>query len=319
MPINTRGNKIPIGTLLALSATFLWGSNAVIGRYLAGLDTSMVWVAFARTAIGGVLLFAITFAAHSDTRLHLLDRLRNRWVIIAMLSYGANMVVFHIALKSVPASLVVALQNTAPVVALIGGRFLLNERLNSRTKYVLLVAGAGICFIGLQIWIQADTNVVRLSGVGLLLAVLSGITWGAYTVSCRGSAGHGKRFVTGAVDTAIVLLGGAAMQIPIVMADWSPPQSSTAWLWILVLGVVHSALATIIWRVSLNYLTSFSASIFFQSTIVFTILLSAVFLGEFPSLYTTVGAFLIIAASIAVDRMVNADGDKYGSTKQSEK
>lgn len=288
-----------LGLLLALAAVSLWGTNAVIARHLALEGVSMTVVAFLRTLIGGLALglwvgiTAPTALRESGTRL------RDRWVWMALLCYGGNMLVFHWALARTAASAVMILENTAPIVALFGGAWLFRERLSGRAVLAL-----GLSLVGVVLVAMADPGIAAATrpeaARGNALAVLAGITWGGYTLACRG---HGRRAdgrQNGLGAMTIVLLGSALLLAPSLLGAAGWPRTPAAWGWIAALGLLHTALATALWRLALAHIAAFTASLLFLLTIILTMAGAVVFLHERLTALMLVGAGTIVAAVLTL-------------------
>lgn len=291
--------RAALGVLLALGAVFLWGTNAVIARHLSLEGVSMTAVAFLRTLIGGLVLgLWIRVTAPAALR-ESGALLRDRWVWLALLCYGGNMLVFHWALARTSASAVMILENTAPVVALFGGAWLFRERLTWRAILALGLSLGGVVLVAL-----ADPGIAAAASpkatTGNMLAVLAGLTWGGYTLACRGhgrsAGGHGN----GQAATLVMLLGSAVLLAPSLMGVTAWPRTPAAWGWVAALGVLHTALATVLWRLALAHISAFTASLLFLLTIVLTMGNAVVFLHERLTPLMLIGAGAIVAALLTL-------------------
>ncbi len=284
------------GLLPALAAVFLWGSNAVIARHLALEGVSMSVVAFLRVAIGGAALTLWLAAGDSGVVKRVNCLVCDRWAWAALACYGGNMLVFHWALARTSASAVMLLENIAPVVALFGGAWLFSERITRRALAALALALGGVLLVCLANPGLADAA-RSASALGNGLALLAGLTWGGYTLACQGH-GRQRRTTHDALSAmAFMLVGSAVVLAPAaLLTDTGWPVTAPAWGWVLALGVLHTALATVLWRMALNHLSSYSASLLFLLTIVLTMVNGGIFLGERPTLLMVLGACCIIGA-----------------------
>ncbi|MBF0244204.1 MAG: DMT family transporter [Planctomycetes bacterium] len=288
-----------LGVLLALAAVILWGSNAVIVRHLAVDGVSMTVVAFLRTAIGGLALglwVALTAPASLQESG---AQLRDRWVWLALFCYGGNMLVFHWALARTSASAVMILENTAPVVALFGGAWLFRERLTRRALLALGMSLGGVVLVA-----TADPGIGAALTPGAfqgnMLGILAGITWGVYTLACRGHGRSSGGRQKGQSAMMVVLFGSAVLLAPTLLGAAGWPHTPAAWAWILTLGVLHTALATTLWRLSLAHIPAFAASLLFLLTIVLTMANAVLFLDEHLTPLMLLGAGAIVAALLAL-------------------
>lgn len=291
--------RATLGVLLALAAVLLWGSNAVIIRHLSLEGVSMTAVAFLRTLIGGLVLGLWMGAIAPATLRDSGALLRDRWVWLALLCYGGNMLVFHWALARTSASAVMILENTAPVVALFGGAWLFRERLTWRAVLALGLSLGGVMLVALAdpgLSVAASPK----AAMGNVLAVLAGLTWGGYTLACRGNGQSAGGHQNGQAATLVMLVGSTVLLAPSVMrvTDW--PRTPAAWGWIVALGVFHTALATVLWRLALAHIPAFTASLIFLLTIVLTMANAVVFLHERLTPLMLIGAGAIVAALLVL-------------------
>jgi len=280
--------------LCALGAVLLWGSNAVIGRHLAQAGVSMIVVAFLRVAIGALGLLAWLALRHQWPSGKRGGLELGRWSLAALLMYAANMVVFHWALGSVPASVVMVLESTAPLAVLLGGYLLFGESAGWRGGAAALCAMAGVAVIGLSRPVGGP--VAAGTGgylAGLVLALLAGVTWGGYTLACRGLGLGGNRTIPAAV---VVLGGSAVLLLPLAALTGGWPATPADWLWTVVLGLAHTALATVLWQTALGHLPAFTVSLLFLGTIVLTMANEWLFLGEHLGPVQLLGAGVVLAA-----------------------
>lgn len=301
-PMSRAAAERPVlGVVLALVAVALWGSTAVIARHLALEGVSMTVVAFLRVAIGGTVLGCWLAATAATPVRGALVPWHDRWVWMALLCYGGNMLTYHWALARTSASVVMVLENTAPVVALLGGAWLFRERVTWRALVAL-----GLAFGGAVLVCSADPGIGAAAradaAVGNALALLSGLTWGGYTLACRGQGSRTGGRRDGLSSMVTMLLGSALLQSPTLWGSTNWPSTPAAWGWVLVLSVFHTALATVCWRLALNHIAAYTASLLFLLTILLTMVNAAVFLGERVSPRMLLGAGAIIAALLALFR-----------------
>ncbi len=288
-----------VGIISSLVAVLLWGSTAVIARHLALQGVSMSVLAFLRVAIGGVVLgcwfgFSSPSAVHDGRTL-----LRDRWVWLALLCYSANMLVYHWALRYTSASAVMMLENIAPMVALFGGALFFRERITWRA---LLALGLALSGVWLVCTADSGLSAAARSGAGLgnMLAVFAGLTWGSYTLACRGQGLRASGRQNAPAAMAVMLLGSAVLLFPLLLGAGGWPHTTAAWAWVIVLGVLHTALATVLWRLALCYLSAYTASLLFLLTIVLTIGNASIFLHELVTPGMLLGAGAIIAAILTL-------------------
>lgn len=292
------------GILLAGGSTLLWGSTAVIVRGLAIEGVSMPAVAFLRVLVGGCVLgLLLTVRRHASVP-RAVRSLRNPWMLLGTISYGLNMLVFHVALRHTSASTVMLLENTAPLVTLLGGILLFSERTTIRRLAALLPAALGVWLVttASQQASTAPAPAGQLRLLGITLSILAAITWGSYTLACRGlGRGRSRTFNDGVEAMCVMLFGSALILAPLLVAPQSWPSTPATWMLIILLGTTHTALAALLWRLAMNYITSYTASLLFLLTIVFTMINATFFLKESVTVAMLLGA-LCIMSSLLLNR-----------------
>lgn len=281
----------------AMAAVALWGSTAVMIRHLSILGVSASFTAFVRCVFGGsILLLGLKLSGYRTWDWHRLSR--NRWMWLAIVCYGGNMLVFHGALSYTSASVVMLLENTAPLTALLGGVFFFQEHLTARTVFALLLA-----MLGVWLTCGADTNVLAGDNpwFGKSLALLAGVTWAGYTLSCSGLAKSTTGTGPAIQAMGVMLIGSAVLISPTqIYASWSVPVAALPWL--LVLSILHTSIATTLWRLAMDQIPAFVASLLFLLTIVLTIVFDATFLNEKITSRLLMGATAILGSLIIAMR-----------------
>lgn len=165
--------------LVAVAAA-LWGTDALFRRTLA-LDLPASSVVFAEHLIL-VLLCAPLWARATRTVRGFNPR---DWVSIILIGVGASAlatVLFTTAFRYGDPTTPLLLQKVQPVVAVLGARLLLGERLLPRYALYFLLAVCGAYFITFAS--PTDVSVNRLAPA--LLAVGAAALWGTGTVLGRG-------------------------------------------------------------------------------------------------------------------------------------
>lgn len=161
----------------------------------------------------------------------------------------------------------------------------LGERHSARTLGALAVGVAGLTLVVAPA-IDGEAQVT-----GLLYAALAAVTLVALVLCSKPlSEGYGGLRITflEMAGAAIVLLPAAAT------ADWGRPQSS--WWWLLVLGLVHTALATAIYLDVLGRIPATHVGILGYLEPASIVLLSWAFLNEPPTAATLAGGAMIVLA-----------------------
>jgi drug/metabolite transporter (DMT)-like permease len=197
------------------------------------------------------------------------------------------------ALLMAATSRVAILTYTMPIWAALFAHFALGERLN-RSRLVALA----LCIGGMTILIYplADAGIP----VGLLLALLTGVSWAAGTVYVKWARINGDPVTVAAwqltVGLVFVILG-----VPLVEGSLQLSQAhAPALLGAIFTGLIGSGLAYFLWFKIIGRLPAMTASLGILSVPIIGVVSTAIVLGERPTVPDMIGFLLIFAASACV-------------------
>ncbi|MGY5872683.1 MAG: DMT family transporter, partial [Candidatus Thorarchaeota archaeon] len=111
--------------------------------------------------------------------------------------------------------------------------------------------------------------------------------------------------------------------IAAVLTEPINPLSMTSWFYILWLAVINTALAFTLWNRSQRILRALDMTLINSTMMPQIVILSIIFLGEFPELLDWVGLILLAISVSAVQiiqtkKMNNSDKSKSDRTQESE-
>jgi len=261
----------------------MWGSVGVIVREVPLPATALV---SARVWVAAAVLGAWVSLRHRGIP-GAIRRHRARTVAGGVV-LAVHWVLLFAALKRAPIGTVLLLTYLAPVgLAAVAPRTL-GERLTRRTMAALAVAFAGLVLVSRPALDGAER-------VGVVMAVGAAALYVVFVVLGKplSEVYGGERLAFVQLVVAGVVLAPAA-----ATAEWGDPAPS--WAWLVVLGVIHTALGTgaFMWALArlpatelgvLSYLEPASAVVF-----------GWVLLSERPGPATVVGGALIVAAGCLV-------------------
>jgi len=190
-----------LGILALILCAALWSLNGPLIKLLNAEGVPGITIACYRSLIGGA--FFLLFAwRRADT----LRRVSAGWPIASILTFTLMTASFVIANTMTAAANAIILQYTSPIWVFLLAPLLLGERPGRTEGLMLLIAmvGVGIVFFGSN---ATDT-------AGLSVALLSGLGYGALTVTLRG-----LRPVHPAVVAAMNALGSGLLLV-LPMAVW---------------------------------------------------------------------------------------------------
>jgi drug/metabolite transporter (DMT)-like permease len=262
-----------------------WGSIGVIVRQV---DLPAVAIVASRVGVAALALGAWLAWRRPTDGPRLLRYRPGRTLATGALLAGHWLALFA-AYRRAPIGTVLLITYLAPVgVAALAPRAL-DEKVS---RGVILALGLAVAGVALVVGPAPGG-----SASGLALA---GIAAASYTVLVLASkplaeayGGVRLAFIEMAVAT-VVLLPLAAT------ASWGAPEPS--WLWLLVLGVVHTAAAIGLYLAALARMPATQAAILAYLEPAAAVLFAWGFLDEQPNVGTLLGGVLIVAAGVLVVR-----------------
>lgn len=275
--------------LLALFVTMLWASSWVLIRW--GLeDEGLRPVTFAgiRYLLAAILLAGVT--AGTPSARSAIARMRTRsWATLSMLgivfvalAQGAQFV----AIDSQPAATTSLVLSLTPLLVAGVSSLTIGERPGARQ-----VMGAAFIVIGAIAYFLGDLGFTAVgmlaAGVGLL-ANASG--------ALIGRAANRDRSLPPLVVTVVSMgVGALALVVGGVAVEGWPAMSGRAWLIVLWLAGVNTALAFTLWNRSLQHLSATESAAINNTMLIQIGLLAWAFLDEVPGVLDVLGMLAVSA------------------------
>lgn len=290
------------GIIFALIALFLWGIHGPAGRFLALRGINMYFVASLRFFIGAGVFFIyllykkkVSFKIKNNVGLVLL---------ISLVGICGNSILYHLTLIYLPATLVMIFENLSPVFVLLFSLLLLKIKPNRSEIISLILSISGIILIVLGK--EKFANVHPLFYFGILLGVLTGITFGFYVyfsaVLVRPLKDDPDEIISYLFK---IFLISALLMSPLLFTKGNLPSKFDEWFWLFEMGIFQSGLAYIFWNYALSLLPVNSASILFLLTIIFTTINEIVFLKLSLNPYLIAGGLLIMISGYVISVSLN--------------
>lgn len=279
-------------TLVAM----IWGGTFIAGR-VAAPEMSATTAALWRYVVASIALVAMLLLREGRFP----QLAAGQWVRVTLLGLtgvaGYNLC-FMAGLETVPASrgsLIIALN---PAATLLGAALFLHEPLT-----IAKAGGMAIALLGVAIELSGG-NPLRLfdggAGVGELLLFGCVLSWAAYTLI-------GKR-LTGlsplAITTYAAVIGTAILAAAVAVRGelGLPHVSGKAWLAIIYMGTIGTAIAFVWFLEGVQTLGPARAAIFVNLVPVAAITLGVLLLGERITVAMLAGGALVVAGVFMINR-----------------
>jgi len=283
--------------IYAFLALFLWGIHGPAGRYLAQSNVDMFFVFSFRLWLGTLVFFTFLLAKKA-VKIDLHDNIKNI-LLIAGIGLVANTIVFHLALRYLPGTLVMILENLSPIFVMSATFIFYHIKPKMYEILALLCAFLGILLIVLGK--NAFPELTQGFYLGIFLGILTAATFGAYIFLSAHLMSNQKDEPIAVIKFLFtIFLISAIACTPFMLFSKGLPQNTSQWLWLLEMGIFQSGLAYLFWNYALVYIKANTASILFLLTIVFTTLNEIIFLGLRLNVPLVVGGGLICLAGIVV-------------------
>jgi drug/metabolite transporter (DMT)-like permease len=248
-------------------------------------------LAFARLAIASLILLPL-LRRTPGTRTQAGDGLKIFWM--GTLGFGVAYVLSHFGLARSTATNGALLVTLEPVSMMLLSPFVLGERLRPREG-----VGAALVLLGAVLVVLNGVPGITISLLphwrGDALIVLSALAFASYSIFGRDVL---QRWDSRTV-TARSILWGAVSMVPVAAVEWAagvrPEWTPVGTAATLYLAVVVTALAYLAWNAALARVPAPRAAIFINVQPVVGVALGIWLLGEPATLYTFVGAALVLA------------------------
>ena len=263
-----------MGSLYILLAIFLWSSLGIFIR-LSGVEVHVL--------IFYSNLVAVAFQTAVLTR----KEYRKQIPGIRMLKYPAvlgvislvNTFTFYYAYKNTTIANAVLTHYTAPVIVAVFAPFFLKETITKKIAAVIILASTGL-------WIMlGGFSFGQSQTAGIIAGLISGLAYAVIVIFLRIYSVNFHPLVLSCFTNALILilLMPFIREFP-VHAIWS----------FLVMGLVHSTAAPILYFKGLQTVSANRAAVLGYLEPVCAIILSAIFLEEIPGIHSIFGGLLII-------------------------
>jgi drug/metabolite transporter (DMT)-like permease len=266
--------------LQALFVTFLWSTSWVLIKEYIGEIPPLTFAGL-RYSIAFLILLPGLWKYKAEVRSLSLSDWKNL-VVLGIVFYTLTQGGQFITLKYLEAVTFSLVLNFTSLLVAVFGIFVLKE-IPSRLQWV----GILVFVIGVFIYFSPTAS---QSGkvLGFLLAGLTVFANALAAVLGR-SVNRGGR-ISPLVVTVISMGVGAIILLVIgLLTQGLPPLSFSAWMTILWLAVVNTALAFFLWNKTLQILSAVESSIINNTMLIQIAVLAWIFLGEEITVYGLVG------------------------------
>jgi drug/metabolite transporter (DMT)-like permease len=283
-----------IAVVQALFVTVLWSSSFVVIKF--GLEEiPPLTFAGLRYSIASLILLGL-IASQSKMRAAMKGRSRRWWGMLTL--YGiiyiaATQGTQFLGLNYLPAITFSLILNMTPIIVLLLAVPWLGERPSvAETGLILL----GLCGVLLYFY---PLDFVGVSILGLIVGVIS-LLANSFS-SIIGRAINRARDTPALVVTGIMMsIGSIFLMLFGLIIEPLAPLSLTSWIYILWLAVANTALAFTLWNRAMRVLRAIDIALINSTMMPQIVVLSIIFLSEYPSYLDWIGLILLALSVTAV-------------------
>lgn len=275
---------------MLLTVMLLWGSNVVLGRYIAG-DWSPFALSVWRWGLALFILLPFTVLPAWRHR----AVFRHHWrllLVLGVLGVGLFNTLLYVALNHTSAINVALINSTTPIAILLLSRLLIGTPMGAR-----VIAGVALGLVGAAVIITRGDPLSVLSlgfNVGDVIQAIAVLCWGLYSVLLQR---HPMRLPPLVLQLALMVVG-----TPVVVAIFlvmpavgtAVPRHGWDWAMVLYLAIAVSLGSTLLWNISVRSIGARVAGFFNYLTPLIVAALSIFFLDERLHLFHAAGFLLIL-------------------------
>ncbi len=267
-----------------IASMLIFGSLIV---FIKSISFTSEQIVLARTMLGSIFLFLFMLVSKHE---FVWANIKKNIVplLLAGTGLGLNWLFLFEAYNYIPVSVATMLYYFSPVILVIASPFLLKEKLKLRTVVIVLIALFGMFLVN-------GFTTGQTSVVGTILALASACLYAMIVIS--------NKFIKDLKSVEIsfieMLISCVIMFFYTLATDGIIPQviDTKSVVNILIVGVVHTAIAYILYFSSIRELPAQFVAVFSYIDPVFTLVLSALVLHEDMTPVQVVGAVLIMGTA----------------------
>lgn len=282
-------NAKTLGILQVLCAALLWGTLGLFGRSLNALGVSATAIVTIRIIIAflGLTFFWLLIKKRlpkiNSADLPLL-------VIYSLISVVSYNFLYFSAISLIPIALAAILLYLSPVFVLVFSALFLKEKI---TLHKFLSAVIVFMGIGMVIDLQSGG---QFSFLGLLYGVGAGVTFALYSV--LGKRLMEKNETLDVVTYSFGIGGIGLLLLSLLQSTINLNYSLDAWILLIVLGLVPTLLAFVLYNLGLKNIKASEASIISTIEPVTAAILGSLVLFEKLSSVQVFGVLVVIGGII---------------------
>lgn len=282
-------NKVTKAKFNIIISMIIWGS---LGVFVREIDLSSIEIAFLRALIGSIFLLSVTLIGNLKIDKDLV-RKNSGFLLFSGIALGVNWILLFQAMRYTTISNAILSYYFAPVFIVIFSAILFNEKITPKNLICLFVSIAGLFII------MRSNDTELLSGFNHLKGIIYGLI-GAVIYAVVVILNKYIKGLSGIHVTLAQLLIATISLTPFITTI-NPFNffilSSRTWVFVLILGVLHTGIAYLLYFSSIKNVKGKSIAILSYLDPIVAVAISFIVLGESMNKFQIMGGLLILSAS----------------------
>lgn len=291
-PSNGQHKILKASLLIALSG-ILYGFLGFLGTKVLEENMSTSTMLFWRFLISSAWMFIFVVRDRSTEQLlHLNKRLLFFTLVIGAIGYAASSHFYFVASEHVGTGLAMVIFFTYPIMVTLFSWLTKKDSFSFKTLFILISMMGGL-------FLLKGSSDSSFGLAGILFGIASAAFYALYII---GSKKYSKVPIDSNVLTTLLSIGCTILFFILSLSDnsLSFPASINSWAYLLILGIVATAIPIQLMLEGLKYISSVRASIISVLEPLVTVLVGVFLLEESISLVQTLGACIILGSAILV-------------------
>ena len=271
------------GKLCLLFSAFLYGVLPIFASFAYRGGINGITLSFLRSAISVPLLYVMIKADKKS--LYLTRKQRKSILHLSVLGGALPILLLYLSYNYIPIGLATTLHFTYPLIVFLASAGIYHTRITRTTL-------CAVVFVTIGIYMSSDIT-VRVSKVGIILALLSGILYSFYIIYIDSSGLDRIDFWVLTFYTMLIM-SASIFIFAIITKTLSFDFSAISWSFSVLTSLAASLGAMPLFQIGIRYEGSETAGIISAAEPITTTILGAVFLGEVVGMGQILGSSLIL-------------------------
>ena len=280
------------GVLAVVAAASIWATLGLFAKILYAQGVSFESLVAVRASVGWVAVMTFVLATGKAKSLRVARRDLAFLAPLGFVGIGLFYLLYFYTVRESTVGTAAILLYSSPAFVVVLARLFLKERLNAAKVLALFLTAGGVLLVA-GAYVPSNLEVTPTV---LLTGLLSGLTYGLYSIFGRPVTGH----LRPSIILSYALLFGSLLLVvaalPTLHTLSGLPASSYALLFML--AVVHTTLGFALYTFGLGRLGAGRAAIVATAEPVVAVVLGTALLGESLTVLKVVGALLVISGAL---------------------